>query len=257
MSASNGTLAPAVAATRQPRTRGLLITSLVLLAVVGAQAVAVTSAPNSPWTQGVDDAWRSAVGVGHDSGAYTWALPMFFQQLGQLPGVVALFLLLPIALFIVGRWRSALFVMAVQFAAPGLVSQLLKNTVNRPRPAADEAAGLFGPLFTVDHGSFPSGHAVSAGALAVILVALKPAATKVARISVLVIGALLTLGMIWQRTLINAHWLSDTIAGVFAGVGVAMLLWWAFEPWLRRDRWRRPWFLKTRTESTKVSKEQA
>lgn len=194
MNATNATFAPVVSATRQPRTRGLLITSLVLLAVVGAQAISVALAPNSPWTQSVDDAWRSAVGVGPSSGAYTWAVPMFFQQLGQ--------------------------------------------------------------LFTVDHGSFPSGHAVSAGALAVILVALIPAATKAARISVLVIGALLILGMIWQRTLINAHWLSDTIAGVFAGVGVAMLLWWAFEPWLRRDRGRRPRFLKTRTEPTKVSKEQ-
>lgn len=246
--------AAAAAVPRQPRTRGLLITGLILLVVVCAQAMAVAANPNAPWTQGFDDAWRSMVGVSPESGAYTWFIPMFFQNLGQLPGFVACLLLLPIALAVIGRWRSALFVLAVQLSAPGLVSQLLKNTVNRPRPAADEAAGLFGPLFMVDHGSFPSGHAVSAGALAVILAALIPAVSRGARITILVIGLFLVVGMIWQRTLVNAHWVSDAVAGIFAGVGVALLLWWAFEPWLRRDRFRRPWFLR---KDTTVTKEQA
>lgn len=236
---------------KQPRTSKLLVIGLLLLAVVGVQALLVAAAPGSPWTQSIDDAWRGMVGVGPDSGAYTWFLPMFFQQLGQLPGVVALLLVLPIVLALIGRWRSALFVLAVQLAAPGLVSQVLKNTVNRPRPAADEAAGLFGPLFTVDHGSFPSGHGVSAGALTVILVALIPATSKAARIVVIAIGALLAVGMIWQRTLVNAHWVSDAVAGVLAGIGVALVLWWAFEPWLRRDRGRKPWFIRTQTSTTK------
>lgn len=235
---------------RQTRTRKLLVIGLVLLAVVGMQAILVAAEPGSPWTQGFDDAWRSVIGVGPESGAYTWFLPMFFQQLGQLPGVVALLLVLPIALILVGRWRSALFVLAVQLAAPGLVSQVLKSTVNRPRPAVDEAAGLFGPLFTVDHGSFPSGHGVSTGALAVILVALIPATSKTARIVVIAIGALLAVGMIWQRTLVNAHWVSDAVAGVLAGIGVALVLWWTFEPWLRRDRGRRPWFIRAQTSTT-------
>ena len=61
-----------------------------------------------------------------------------------------------------------------------------------------------------------------------------------------VLSALLALGMIWQRTLINAHWLSDSIVGILAGLGVGFILWWAFWPWLNRDYGRRPWFL-TRT----------
>lgn len=227
----------------QPRTVSLLITGVVLLVIVLAQAAAVLASPDSPWTQALDDAWRNMVGVGPDSTAYTWVLPMFFQQLGQAPGMITLGLILPIVLAFVGRWRSALFVFSVMLAAPGLVSQLLKNTVNRPRPEGDAALGLFGPLFRVDHGSFPSGHATTAGALAVILVALIPTAAPSARTILGVIGALLVLGMIWQRTLVNAHWVTDAVAGACTGIGVALLLWWAFEPWLRRDYGRRPWFM--------------
>ncbi|MGB3730410.1 phosphatase PAP2 family protein [Microbacterium sp.] len=228
---------------RVPRTRGLLWAGIVLLVVVGLHGIAVAADPAAPWTQGLDDAWRRMIGVGPDSGAYTWFLPMFFQHLGQLPGMGVLMLILPIVLAAVGRWRTALFVLAVQLAGPGLVSQALKNTVNRPRPATDQAMGLYGPLFPVDHGSFPSGHAVSAGALAVILLALVPLARRGSRVAMIVIGAVLIVGMIWQRTLINAHWFSDCITGAAAGIGVALVLWWAFQPWLTRDLHRRPWFL--------------
>lgn len=232
-----------LAGPRQPRDRRLLWIGVILLALVGVQAIAVASNPESPWTQGIDDIWRAWVGVGPESGAYTWFVPMFFQYLGQLPGIVSVFLLLPLALFLVGRWRSALYVMAVQIAAPGLVSQVLKNTVNRPRPEADDALGLFGPLFHVDHGSFPSGHATSAGALAVILIALIPHATRARTIALFVISAFLIVGMVWQRTLVNAHWITDAVSGVMVGAGVSLVLWWAFEPWLRQDRGRRPWFM--------------
>lgn len=226
----------ATAVEHRPRTPGLLRTGLLPLAIVAAQAIAVAVNPSAPWSQGIDDAWREMIGVGPDSGAYTWFLPMLFQALGQLPGAIALMLLLPIGLIIVGRWRSALFVLAVQLAAPGLVSQLLKNTVNRPRPAANGAEGLFAPLLQVDHGSFPSGHSVSAGALAVILLALLPLSRRWVKVAVIGVDGVLIVGMILQRTLINAHWLTDCLVGVCAGAGVALVLWWAFQPLLRHDR---------------------
>ena len=49
-------------------------------------------------------------------------------------------------------------------------------------------------------------------------------------------GALLSAGMVWQRTLINAHWFSDTLAGLAAGAGATLVLWWAFAPLLEKDR---------------------
>lgn len=219
-----------------PRSRSLLIAGLVLLALFVAMGIAVFADPHAPWTQSLDDAWRAAVGVGPSSPLPGSPVAMFFEGLGSLPGFVVMAILLPIGLVIARRWRSALFVFAVQLAGPGLVSQLAKNIVDRPRPAADAAAGLYGPLFTVDHGSFPSGHAVSAAVTAVTILALIPVRRRALRALGYVLAVVLMVGIVWERTLVNAHWFSDTIAGLLAGLGTALVLQWAFQPWLRRDR---------------------
>lgn len=228
---------------RGPRSRAALVAGVALLALFVAMGLAVLADPRAPWTQPADDAWRAMIGADPSSSLPGSPIAMFFQQLGQLPGLVAMGLVLPLVLTIAGRWRSALFVVAAQLAGPGLMSQLAKNIVDRPRPAADAAAGLYGPLFPVDHGSFPSGHAVSAAVAAVTILALIPAHRRVLRVFGYLLAAALLVGIVWQRTLINAHWLSDTIAGVLAGLGSALVLLWAFQPWLRRDRERRPWFV--------------
>ena len=229
------------------RPRRMLWTALGLLAVFAALAVGVVVAPEAPWSQGLDDLWRGVVGVGPESALPGFAFAQMFQHLGQLPGAVLMMILLPLVLVLVGRWRSALFVIAVQLAGPGLLSQLTKNLVDRPRPADDTAAGLFGPLVQVDHGSFPSGHSVSMAAIILTVLALIPASAVWVRRVWIVLGVLLAAGMVWQRTLINAHWFTDTCAGLIGGAGVALLLWWAFLPWLRRDQERRVWFLRTPT----------
>ncbi|UNK71357.1 phosphatase PAP2 family protein [Microbacterium sp. H1-D42] len=227
-----------------PRNRTLLWVGLGLLLILVLQGAAILAAPEAPWTQALDDAWRAAVGAGPDDAVATGPIAMLFQEIGAIPGFALMMLILPAALAIVGRWRSMLFVIAAQLAGPGLVSQLAKNIVDRPRPAEDAAAGLFGPLVMVDHGSFPSGHSMSMGVIIVTIFALIPPTRRTWRIVWAVISVLLTMGMIWQRTLINAHWFSDTVVGILAGMGVALVLWWAFWPWLNRDYGRRPWFLK-------------
>jgi undecaprenyl-diphosphatase len=52
--------------------------------------------------------------------------------------------------------------------------------------------------------------------------------------------------MMYCRTYLAAHWLSDTIEGVLVGGGLGLILWWIFEPGLTHDRgkpirllWRR------------------
>ncbi|WP_133192772.1 phosphatase PAP2 family protein [Microbacterium sp. TPD7012] len=226
------------------RPRWMPWTALGLLVAFVALALGVLAAPDAPWTQALDDLWRGAVGVGPDSWVPAFALAQLFQHLGQLPGAVLMMILLPLVLVLVGRWRSALFVIAVQLAGPGLLSQLTKNLVDRPRPAEDTVAGLFGPLVQVDHGSFPSGHSVSMAAIIITVLALIPASAVWTRRIWIVLGVLLAAGMVWQRTLINAHWFTDTCAGLIGGAAVAVLLWWAFLPWLRRDHDRRAWFLR-------------
>jgi len=220
----------------------LLWWALGLLAAFIVMGVAVGLNPDAPFTQGIDDAWRALVGTSPDSGTYTWFGPMFFQFLGEAPGAIAM-MLIPVGLAVVGRWRSALFFLAASLVSMGLYSQGMKNLVHRPRPAVDEALGLYGPLFQVDHGSFPSGHAVSAAALVFGIAALIPAARRTVRRVWWIVGAALMLGMMWQRTLINAHWLSDTVFGLVAGAAGVLLMWWAFWPWLQRDDGRPVWFL--------------
>lgn len=227
-----------------PRPRWMLWTALGLLAVFAALAIGVVVAPEAPWSQGLDDLWRSGFGVGPESMLPGFALAQMFQHLGQLPGAVLMMVLLPLVLVLIRRWRSALFVIGVQLAGPGLLSQLTKNLVDRPRPAEDTTAGLFGPLVEVDHGSFPSGHSVSMAAIIITVLALIPASAVWVRRIWIVLGVLLAVGMVWQRTLINAHWFTDTCAGLIGGAAVAVLLWWAFLPWLRRDQERRVWFLR-------------
>lgn len=221
---------PAASAARRPRR--LLVTGLIGLALFAAFGFAIAASPGSPFVQAVDDAWRALVGLAPGTGGETWALPMLFQYLGEIPGAVLTILVIPIWLFVIRRWRSALFFLTAELGGTIVVSQLVKNLVDRPRPAEDLANGLSGPLFGVDHGSFPSGHAVSAGILLVAVAALLPPAK---RLVWWVIGTLLVVGMIWQRTLINAHWLSDALFGAIGGASATLILWWAFATLLQQD----------------------
>lgn len=198
-------------------------------------AAAMAATVDAPFSQGLDDAWRALVGAG-SLDQVEGPLPMFFQHFGEGAGALVYAILVPIVLLATRRWRTTLFWLSAMVVANGVVSQVVKHLVDRERPAADEAAGLAGPLFAVDHGSFPSGHSVTMGAFVVAVAALLPVAYRRWWWG---FGALLAAGMVWQRTLINAHWLTDALAGVLAGASAAALLWWAFAPLLAADRRRR------------------
>lgn len=236
---------PRPATAPAPRPAALLWTSLGLLAAFAAMAAAVVISPRSPFTQPLDDWWRSAVGVAPESSMYTWFLPMFFQHLGEGLGLVMLAGIV-VGLALVGRWRSALFIIASTVVSGVLLIQVTKNLVDRPRPAFDETVGLYGPLFAVDHGSFPSGHAATAAVLAFGIAALIPPTRVTARRVWWVFAILLMIGMIWQRTLVNAHWFSDTIFGLVAGAAGTLLLWWVDWPMIQQDYARPIWFLHRR-----------
>ena len=76
--------------------------------------------------------------------------------------------------------------------------------------------------------SFPSGHTAVAATVALIL------ALVLRRWYVWVIGGGWLLLMMWSRTYLRAHWLSDVTAGMLEGVAVACLVWCAVEAF--RDR---------------------
>ncbi|ANJ25572.1 phosphatase PAP2 family protein [Agromyces aureus] len=228
---ASGTPASASAARPTSRRRWMLVTGLVGLALFVAFGFAVFQNVETPFTQPLDDAWRALVGAASVDDV-TWVVPMFFQYLGELPGFALTILIVPIWLFVIRRWRSALFWITAELVGNMVVSQVTKNLVDRPRPADDVANNLFGPLFSVDHGSFPSGHAVSAGILIIAVAAVLPPAK---RFVWWFVAAFIGLGMIWQRTLINAHWFSDAVFGIIGGVSATLVIWWLFANLLAKD----------------------
>lgn len=231
---------PATQASRTPRPKWPLIAGIIGLVVYAVFGWILSRNVNAPFTQPLDDAWRALVGAS-SLDEIRGPLPWFFQELGQIGGMALMLLVVPIWLFTIRRWRSALFVFAAEIGGTMLVSQLVKSLISRPRPAFDAELGLSGPLVMVDHGSFPSGHAVSTGILIVVVAALLPIAW---RRWWWIVGVLLAVGMCWQRTLFNAHFLSDAVMGIIAGVAFSLIVWWLFWPLLEKDRGK-PLFKRT------------
>jgi undecaprenyl-diphosphatase len=123
-----------------------------------------------------------------------------------LRGVVA------VVLAVRRRW-AALATWLITWAAAETLLSLAKAWFSRSRPPA--------PLVvTVGH-SFPSGHAVATASIAVafVLIAM-PAGPR--RRKWEVVGASAAFVMALSRVYLNAHWLSDVVAGVLLGTGVAL-----------------------------------
>ncbi|MFF4449804.1 phosphatase PAP2 family protein [Streptomyces sp. NPDC001502] len=142
---------------------------------------------------------------------------------GPLGVVVPVGLL--IFLIVRKRWWSLSYLLTTYLVGSMACVTFLKHLVDRPRPA--------NPLVRVDHGSFPSGHAAGAALLVVIVGALLVPAAR--RRAWWMAGALFTLAMMWSRTWLYAHWLSDTVAGASVGAGAALLFWWLFRRGLARE----------------------
>ncbi len=145
---------------------------------------------------------------------------------GGPPGIVMLPLLI-IGLLLARRRWAVLFAVLV-YIVPMVFAQVFKNVVDRPRPE--------NPLVMVDHGSFPSGHVTLTAALMVMFIALLSPRVRRYWWPVAVAFVLV---MMWSRTFLAAHWLTDTAAGAVLGAGVALMLWWLCAPLLARDDARR------------------
>ena len=140
------------------------------------------------------------------------ALVMNFLGAG-IAGVIVIPVLILVGLLLLRRPRAALFYLLATLISSGLV-QLLKTLFDRARPED--------MIITSDHGSFPSGHVANAATMAMALAIIFP------WLWVWIAGAVYTVVMMISRTYLGAHWLTDTIGGLFLGVGVAVLVWAPF-----------------------------
>lgn len=112
-------------------------------------------------------------------------------------------------------WQGRALTLIVSILLTALVVFVVKLAVRRRRPE-----GEWGKFYrTTDPHSFPSGHAVRAVMLAVVMLGLGP----------LWLGLLL---LVWAplvglaRVSMGVHYLSDVLAGMFLGlvVGIVVLL---------------------------------
>lgn len=152
-------------------------------------------------------------------------LLFFAHGLDQVGGHLVGVYLVPIAIgttvLILRGWRSAVFAV-VAFAASALIVQIAKQVFSRARPED--------LLVATDFGSFPSGHTANAATILVVLWVLFP------RVAVVVAGAVWVLLMAFARTVVSAHWVTDTLGGTLIGIAGGLLAIAAFHKLIEHDR---------------------
>ena len=160
---------------------------------------------------GVDQRWSELM---RDAEASWWThLALVFNALGHgiLRGLTIAGV--GLVLLIAGR-RAALLAFALSESLTPALVNLTKLLVGRERPP--------GAMIEAHSSSYPSGHAAYAGATAVVLVLLFTTTGRL-RWTCWAVAVVATAGMVWSRTYLQVHWLSDAVAGATLGVGVAVL----------------------------------
>lgn len=198
---------------------GPLIAGLVAIALAMSIGAVITLG-NAGGPLAVDAAWLALMLESRNP--FTEGLAVLLNFLGG--GTVAI-LVVPLAiaglfLFLRRPW-AALFSIAAALAST-LGVQLLKHLFGRARPEE--------MLVHSDFGSFPSGHTANAATIAVTFALLIP------RVWVWVAGSAYVVLMAWSRTLLGAHWLSDTVGGALIGAGAVLVLWAFSARWLEAER---------------------
>jgi undecaprenyl-diphosphatase len=107
------------------------------------------------------------------------------------------------------RFWAASYVAIASVTSTVLV-EVLKHLLGRVRPSDH--------LVAASGGAFPSGHSANAALISTVL------AILIARRWVVVAATAYTLAMMTSRTIVNVHWLTDTVGGALIGAGVALAL---------------------------------
>lgn len=196
-----------------------LIVGLVAIALATSLGAAI-SLLDTGKPLAVDAAWLAL--LVETRSPFTEGVALFLNSFGGgIVGVVIVPLAIVGLLLFLRRPWAALFSVGVALAST-LGVQVLKHLFARARPEDI--------LVVSDFGSYPSGHVANAATIAVTFAVLFP------RVWVWVVGFAYVLLMAWSRTLLGAHWLSDTIGGALVGAGVVLVIWAFCARWLEAER---------------------
>ena len=123
-----------------------------------------------------------------------------------------------IAYFLHNRKWTVIFAgMVIACGAAGLLNPVIKSAAGRSRPSVEINAGWNGPTFTPKYHAFPSGHTIASTAFFAALVCARPCIG----LFFLPIPILIAV----SRVYLNAHHLSDVVAGAILGVWCAFFVW--------------------------------
>jgi membrane-associated phospholipid phosphatase len=195
----------------------------LLLALAAAFAAIVAANPARPPMASLDTAWGSLMRPTRNT-VLTDLAKVVSYSAGPLGGSI-IAVAVAIFLWFVRKRRIAAVFLAVTPALASGASQLIKHLVLRARPA--------GGLVTADVGSFPSGHVITtlAVGVALALVLVRPGHWRLPMAAV----AAATLVMIWCRTYLGVHWLSDTLESIMVAGGIVLALWAVLGPRIERE----------------------
>ena len=115
------------------------------------------------------------------------------------------------------RWITILVAMIVACAIAGAINRVIKIGTGRSRPYVTSDAGWKGLRMSSSYNAFPSGHtAASTAFFAALLIANRRIGLALLLIPMLIAAS---------RMYLNAHHLSDVVAGAIVGVSSAILAW--------------------------------
>ena len=180
---------------------------LALVALVGVVAVLISARPLA-----IDLRWSEAMRDVESGRLHDVALA--FNYAGRGLGRGLSLAAVGVVLILARRWW-ALLAFAVTESLTPLSVNVLKLLVDRPRPP--------GAMIEATGSSFPSGHAAYAGATAIALLLLFTRPGTGHRRGWAVAAAAVVAGMVWSRTYLQVHWLTDAVSGAILGTGLALV----------------------------------
>lgn len=126
------------------------------------------------------------------------------------------------------RWTMIFAAIVIACVVAGLSNRVIKIGAGRSRPSVAADIGWNGPSLRSKYHAFPSGHTASSTAFFTTLVFARR------RIGLLFLPIPVVIGA--SRIYLNAHHLSDVVAGAILGIWCALLVWRILKARLDRER---------------------